>query len=386
RNLSGRPIKCYIHGRETGEDATNIYDFINNTAPFSTQLLTKSRSNAVIIFSAGDYSHPKSLVYTHDSLITNALSIHERFPKNYQFRIYTSLPYFHYFPFSLVVNLAIITGNTIVIPFDDSREKLFESILSHDVNIFVSNGGFIEELVSEKYLEPEKLKSIDYFIPVGDSFSKETKNIIFRRYNAQTIEAYGVAEAPVIMMNFNSNKVYSASIGKPLSCCEIKIVDELDNEVWVNEPGYLMVRGDNVFHHYFDRYPIVERGPEEWVNTGDVAIKDDEGYILWVCKQSDWIRRNGFRVNPDTILSVIKRHPAIHDATIFTFKESIGHDRIKLAVTIPDDPDFSDQELMSYCNSQLPKYLVPDSIEVVDHFDRNCIGIIKKSHITFQEH
>ena len=386
RNLSGHPIKCYIHGRETGEDATNIYDFINDTVSFSTPSLVKTRSNAVILFSAGDYSHPKSLVYTHENLIKNARAISERFQDNYQFRIYTSLPYFHYFPFTLVINLAIVTGNTIIIPFDDSREKLYESIQTQNVNIFVSNSGLIEELVSEKYLEPEKLKSIDFFIPVGDSFSMDTKNIIFHRYNAQTIEAYGVAEAPVITMNFNCNNIHTASIGKPLSCCEIKIVDEFDNEVCDKEPGFLLVRGDTVFHHYFDRYPIVDRDHEEWINTGDVAFKDNEGYIFWVCKQSDWINRNGFRVNPDSILSIIKKHPDIHEATVYNLKESLGHDCIKLAVTISGNSDFSDKELMSYCQSQLPKYLIPDSIQVVDHFDRNCIGIIKKSHITFQEH
>ncbi|MDO9547619.1 MAG: class I adenylate-forming enzyme family protein [Candidatus Marinimicrobia bacterium] len=385
-NLSGHPIKCYVHGRDSDESATNIYDFINNNISFNIPSTAKTRYNAVILFSAGDYSHPKSLVYTHENLINTALAVSERFPENYRFRIYTSLPYFHYFPFTLVVNLAIVMGNTIVIPFDDSREKLYESIQTHNVNIFVSNSGFIKELVSEKYLEPEKLKSIDYFIPVGDSFSMDTKNIIFRRYNAHIIEAYGVAEAPVITMNFNRNKINTASIGKSLSCCEMKIVDEYENEVRDNEPGFLLVRGNNVFHHYFDRYPIIERDREEWINTGDVAMKDEEGYLFWVCKQSDWISRNGFRINPESILSVVQKHPDIKEATVFNLKLSHGHDQIKLAVTVTDNPDFSDQELMSYCQSQLPKYLAPDSIEVVDHFDRNCIGIIRKSHITFQEH
>ena len=214
----------------------------------------------------------------------------------------------------------------------------------------------------------------------------DTKNIIFRRYNARTIEAYGVAEAPVITMNFNCNKIYKVSVGKPLSCCEIKIVDENENKVRDNKPGFLFIRGDNVFHHYFDRYPIVERDREVWINTGDVAIKDEEGYLFWICKKCDWIYRNGFRVNSESIISVAQKHPDVREATVFNKNISHRHDQIKLVVTITDNPDFSKQELMSYCQSKLPKYLVPDSIEIVDHFDRNCIGIIKKSHITFQEH
>jgi len=386
RNLAGHPIKYYIHGRESGDDAVNIYDLVNNTDSANWYSSAKSRYNAVILFSAGDYSHPKSLVFNHDSLIKTALSVSERFPENYEFRIYTSLPFFHYFPFTLVINLAIVTGNTIVIPFDDSREQLYKSIQTHKVNIFVSNSGFIKEMVTEKYLEPKKLKSIDFFIPVGDSFSIDTKNIIFRRYNSRVIEAYGVAEAPVIAMNFNCNKINTASIGKPLSCCEVKVVDENENEVPDNEPGFLLVRGDNVFHHYFDRYPIIERDAEEWINTGDVVIKDKEDYLFWVCKQSDWIYRKGFRVDPEQIISVAQKHPAVKEATTLNSKQSYRHDHLKLVVTVKDNFELNIQELMSHCQNHLPKYLVPDSIDIVDHFNRNCIGIIRKSNITFQEH
>ena len=131
---------------------------------------------------------------------------------------------------------------------------------------------------------------------------------------------------------------------------------------------------------------IVERDREVWINTGDVAIKDEEGYLFWICKKCDWIYRNGFRVNSESIISVAQKHPDVREATVFNKNISHRHDQIKLVVTITDNPDFSKQELMSYCQSKLPKYLVPDSIEIVDHFDRNCIGIIKKSHITFQEH
>ena len=385
QNLLSHPIKCFIHGRESGEDATNIYDLIGENDTDDSPLNINTRNNAVILFSAGDYSHPKSLVFSHESLIKTAQSVSERFQKNYKFRIYTSLPYFHYFPFTLVLNLAIVTGNTIVIPFDNSRESLYNSIQSHKVNIFVSNSGFIKELVSEKYLEPEKLQSIDFYIPVGDSFSMDVKNIIFRRYNAHVIEAYGVAEAPVIAMNFSNRYTNTTSVGKPISCCEIKIVDDNGNKVRNNEPGYLFVRGDNIFHHYFDRYSAGSKDAEDWVNTGDVAIIDGEGYLLWVCKQSDWINRYGFRANPDEILNVINKFSGIKEATIFCSKQSLQHDYLKLAITVADD-DFDDDALMKYCREYLPNYLVPDKIEIVDQFDRNCIGIIKKSHITFQEH
>lgn len=384
-NLSNHPIKCYVHGRKTDADAINIYDLINHRKSDESAGVLTSRVNAVILFSAGDYSHPKSLVFTHENLIETALSISEKFPKNYQARIYTSLPFFHYYPFTLVLNLAIVRGNTIIIPIDSSRTKLFESIEKQRVNIFIGNSGFIEELVSEPDFDSEQVHSIDYFIPLGNSITMETKNIIFDRYHTQIIEAYGVAEAPVISMNYNSSSNHDASVGKPLSCCEIKIVAENGNHVRKNEPGFLRVRGKNVFHHYFDKYPIIERTPEEWVDTGDVALLNEEGYLFWLCKQSDWILRSGFRVNPAEILTVVQKYPAVKEATILIKKQNFDNDHVKLVVTVNDPEKFNTQELMDHCTKYLPKYMVPDSVGVVDHFDRNCIGIIKKSNISFEE-
>ncbi|MCD6205296.1 MAG: acyl--CoA ligase [Candidatus Marinimicrobia bacterium] len=382
RNLSAHPIRFFIHGRETGNDAVNIYDLIRDSD--SKELLKNynTRNNAVVLFSAGDFTHPKSLVFTHESIITTALSVSERFHKNYQFRIYTSLPYFHYFPFSLVINLAIVTGNTIVIPFDSSRSELYKSIQKHGVNIFVSNSGFIKELISEKYLEPKKLKSIDFYIPVGGSFSIDVKNIIFRRYNAQVIEAYGVAEAPVIAMNFNDRFINTASVGKPLSCCKVKILDDRGNPLGANEPGYLYVKGKNTFDHYIDRYSPTD----EWIDTGDVARQDDEGYLYWICKKSDWFYRYGFRVDPNQIISVAKKYNGISEATVFSSKQNHWHDLLTLIVTLDNENELDVNKFMSYLKEYLPKYTVPEKIKVIDHFDRNCVGIIKKSHITFDEH
>jgi len=380
-DLCGKPIKCFVLDSETDHCKENLRDFLNIRGGAKHQLPTKDKNSAVILFSAGDYTHPKSLVFTHDSLSETAASAIERFPNNYKFRLYTSLPYFHYFPFSLVINLAIVSGSTIIIPVDDSRGALYSSIYDHKVNTFISNNGFIEELTGDEHLEPEKLNSIDFYIPVGDSFSIKTKDLIYRRYGATVMEAYGVAEAPVITMNLNSNKNTSLSVGKPLSCCEILIVDENDNDVADGQPGNLMVRGKNVFHHSFDQYRGNGRDPDEWINTDDIVRKDSEGFLYWEGKQSDRFYRSGFQVLPKNILDVVIQHPNIREATLLHSNDSKWHNEIQLAVTLFNDESPDEEELLKFCKEKLPKYLVPDDITVFDHFERNCIGVIKKSQL-----
>ncbi|MCK4716733.1 MAG: acyl--CoA ligase [Candidatus Marinimicrobia bacterium] len=380
-DLCGKPIKCFVLDGETDHCTENLRDCLNIRGRTKYKLPTKDKNSAVILFSAGDYTHPKSLVFTHDSLPETAASSIERFPKNYKFRLYTSLPYFHYFPFSLVINLAIVSGSTIIIPVDDSREALYSSIYDHKVNTFISNSGFIKELTGDKHLEPEKLNSIDFYIPAGDSFSIKTKDIIYRRYGAMVMEAYGVAEAPVITMNLNSNKNISLSVGKPLSCCEILIVDENGNEVADGQPGNLMVRGKNVFHHYFDQYRGNGRDPDVWIDTGDIARRDSEGFLYWESKQSDRFYRKGFQVPQKNILDVVIQHPNIREATILQSNDSKLHNQIQLAVTLFEDESLDKEELLKFCKEKLPKYLVPDDITVFDHFERSCIGVIKKSQL-----
>ncbi len=380
-SLSVTPINCYVLGKQANNAAENLRDCFQSQQNFEPSQINYNKSNAVILFSSGDENLPKSPVLSHNNIINTALSCLERFPVNYKINAYTNLPFFHFAPLTLTINTSIICGGTIIIPPDDTRAALFESISKHHVNLFLGNGGFIEELANENINDTAALKAIDYFIPVGQSFSRSLKNIILKKYNAFVMEAYGIAEAPVISLNVNSLKNADLSIGQPISCCEVKILDKMGNEVERNCPGNLFIRGNNVFSHYFDQFQINGKKSKEWFDTGDIVKMDYEGFLYFVGKQSDCFYRYGFQTFSKTIEEVLVQHPKVLEVVVLHSKYQSKHHHIRAAIITDKSETIAIDEITKYCQTNLPKYLVPDEIEFHDKFERNCIGIIKKSSL-----
>jgi len=384
RNLSDKAIKYYILDGDDkqSENLRNLL-VVKNSTPISNSNIEKN--NALILFSSGDFKQPKAAVFTQSNLIETANSCLERFPNNYLFRAYSSLPFFHFFTITLVINMTIISGGTIIIPSDNSLNSLYSAIEKHNVNLFLGNSAFISETVATN--DNPGLEKVDFFITAGNVIQQDLKENIFKKYNAVVMETYGIAEAPVIALNLNSVFNTPYSVGKPLSCCEISIIDENDNEVNSGKSGKLLVRGTNILHHYFDQYQNNNRQLSDWLDTGDIFRQDSEGYLYFEDKQCDFFYRDGYQVMPKVFDRFVFNYPGIREYTVLNFNsnERPRHNQIKLAIVIDQNRTFSLDDFRTYCENNLPKYLTPDEILLFDNFEKNCLGIVRKSRLSLFE-
>lgn len=384
RDLSDKSIKYYVLDGDDkqSENLRNLL-IIKNVSYLSN--FNVEKNNALLLFSSGGFKHPQATVYTHESLIDTAKSCLERFPDSYSLRTYSSLPFFHFFALTLVINLAIISGGTIIIPGDDSLNSLFYSIEKYNVNLFLGNSTFIKEITSAN--DTQILNKIDFFISAGIDLPQDLKENVFKKYNAVIMETYGIAEAPVITLNLNSPFNEPFTVGKPLSCCQISIVDENGNEVSDGQSGRLLVRGANTYHHYFDQYQNNYRQFNDWLDTGDVFRRDSEDYLYFEGKQCDHFFRNGYQITSKIFNSAVLSYPGICEYTVLNCNsnERQRHDQIKLAIVTDRNSAFSIDDFRIYCENNLPKYLMPDEILLFDNFEINCLGIVKKSRLSFLE-
>jgi len=384
RNLSDKVIKYYIlDGIDNQSESLRSLLVIRNSPPISNSNLEKN--NALLLFSSGDFKHPKAAVFTHNSLIDTANSCLERFPNNYQFKACSSLPFFHFFTITLVINMAIISGGTIIIPDDDSLISLYSTIEKHNVNLFLGNSAFISETVATN--DNPELEKVDFFVTAGNVLPQDLKENIFKKYHAIVMETYGIAEAPVIALNFNSVFNEPNSVGKPLSCCEISIIDENGNKVNAGKSGKLFIRGANTFHHYFDQYQNNNRQFGDWLDTGDIFRQDAEGYLFFEDKQSNFFNRDGYQVTPKVFDSFILNYPGIREYTVLNYNsnERPRHNQVKLAIVIDQNRTFNLDDFQTYCGNNMPKYLIPDEILLFDNFEKNCLGIVRKSSLSLFE-
>jgi long-chain acyl-CoA synthetase len=155
---------------------------------------------------------------------------------------------------------------------------------------------------------------------------------------------------------------------------EVRLVDEHGEDVEEGDPGEIWVRGPNVFPGYWNR-------PEEsaavltggWLRTGDVAYRDEDGYLFIVDRKKDLIIVSGFNVFPKEVEEALERHPAVLEAAVV----GIADDRTGEAVqawVVPKDKTVSAEELQDFLRGYLARFKIPKDIQAVEELPHHVTG------------
>jgi fatty-acyl-CoA synthase len=191
---------------------------------------------------------------------------------------------------------------------------------------------------------------------------------------------YGQAEAvtTVTIMRREEHDISSdrrmASCGRPVPEAAVRLLDSDGNEVPDGEPGELCVRGPLVMSGYFNK-------PEEtaaafrdgWLHTGDVAVRDPDGFLRLVDRAKDLVITGGFNVYPRVVEDVLERHPSVASASVFGVPDDYWGEVVVAAVVLRD-PSTDVSDLITYVRERKGPVQTPKRIEVVDRIPLTPVG------------
>ena len=148
------------------------------------------------------------------------------------------------------------------------------------------------------------------------------------------------------------------SVGRVNAGIEARVVDQESGAVVdANSSGLLEVRG-------------VQLGIEGWLRTTDLAHIDDDGFIWIEGRADDVINRGGFKISPDTVAQVLRRHTAVLDASVIAMQHARLGQVPVAGVELRDGAEVTSAELTEWCKEHLSSYQVPVEILVVDALPR----------------
>ncbi len=177
------------------------------------------------------------------------------------------------------------------------------------------------------------------------------------------------------------------SIGKAIPNAEILVVRPDGSQCDPGEEGELVHRGALVALGYWndaertaERFrPVPGREDSGWrtiemsVWSGDVVVRDEEGFLYFIGRRDEMIKTSGYRVSPTEIEEVAYDTGLVRDAVAIGVEDDRLGQHIVLAVA-PVDPSFSDEELLARMRQQLPLYMVPAAVHVRDELPRSPNG------------
>lgn len=332
---------------------------------------------AVILYTSGTTGRPKGAMLTHKNLYSNAKDIGDYLKMNSDDTVITTLPMFHVFSLSVVVNAPLISGSTIIIVPKFSPKEIFRLVKKYEATVFAGVPTMYNYLYQYPEGNPSDFSSLRLCISGGSSLPVALLKNFEKKFNVFVSEGYGLSEAsPVTCFNPLDRPRKPGSIGTNIIHVENKVVNELGEELPPGQVGELIVRGPNVMKGYY-------KMPEEtavairdgWLYTGDLAKMDEEGYFYIVDRKKDMVIVGGFNVYPREVEEVLYEHPDVVEAAVIGAPDPEQGEVVKCFVVRKNDT-ITEAELMEYCKQHLAKYKLPHSIEFIEELPKNTTGKI----------
>lgn len=356
---------------------------------FSPVTLTRE-DTALLQYTGGTTGVAKGAVLSHGNICANMLQAKE-WIKN-QLRegketVIAALPLYHIF--ALTVNLMIFTnaGSKIILITNPRDMKGFIGELKKErISVFIGVNTLFNGMVNQPDFATVDFSNLRLTLGGGMATQKAVAEKWKKITGTPIVEAYGLTEAsPGVCCNPLNIEAYSGGIGLPVPSTEVELRDADGKEVPVGQPGELWVRGPQVMKGYWNRpeetaKTIDARG---FLETGDIAVMDEKGWLKLVDRKKDLIVVSGFNVYPNEIEEVISHNDKVMEVACIGVPNEKTGEALKVFV-VKKDPSLTKEELIEFCRTELTAYKVPKDIEFRDELPKSNVGKILRRELREQ--
>jgi len=211
-------------------------------------------------------------------------------------------------------------------------------------------------------------------------FPGEVKRRAAAYFGDVVYEFYGATETGILTVIGPDELLRKPeSCGRPLDGIEIRLLDDDGNEVGVDQPGELWSRSLGLFGEYLNKPEATQRNFRDgYFTVGDVAYRDEEGYIFICDRKVDMIISGGVNIYPAEIEAVLHTHPAVEDCAVVGVPDPEWGEQIKAVVKRREGSGLTDQDVLQFLGERIADYKRPRSVDFVEDFPRDAAGKLLK--------
>jgi crotonobetaine/carnitine-CoA ligase len=215
----------------------------------------------------------------------------------------------------------------------------------------------------------------------------EVDSVLRERFGIDTFSgAYGTTEASLISWQPPgvSNKPNAAGILND-EHFDVRLFDDADREVPVGTTGEIVIRpkrAHTMFEGYWGRPDAtVEASRNWWYHTGDIGRLDEDGYLYFVDRKADYLRRRGENISSFEVERILMSHGALADVAVSAVPSPLTEDDLKVTATLKEGASLTEEELFRWCLDELPYFALPRYIEFRAELPRSPVGRVLKREL-----
>jgi len=341
------------------------------------------RDPSAMILTSGTTGRSKVVVDSHAQFITTALFMLDAGGVTSDSTVYVYLPLFHIMALDMATISSMLANARMVLVEKFSPTSFWEDVRKYGVSHFHAVGPVLEMLFksppSPLEVEHGRLTAIAYA-------SKEVWLEAQKRFHIAITGGYGSTEVGIPVSS--PHDIVAAGKNPPGSCgrvgphVEVRIMDEQGGFLPPGQVGEIVVRPRIPWTIFLEYYGM----PREtvtafaglWFHTGDAGYFDDAGYLYFVDRVKDAIRRRGENISSYEVEQLLLKNPGLAEAAVIPAASEVGEDEV-MAVVVPRPGQKVDsQKLIDYCLDNMPRFWVPRYVRQVESLPRTPTGRIEK--------
>ncbi len=338
-----------------------------------------------LMYTSGTTGRPKGVMITHANLAWKNLAHVTEFGFTSADVGLACGPMYHVGALDLTTTSLISVGATTIIHRAFEAADVVDEIERSRVTTVWLAPAMVNAIMALPDVEQRDLSSVRLIIGGGEKMPIPLIERLQRTFpSAWFADAYGLTETVSgdTFLDRASTVTKLGSVGRPCLYLEVDIWDEDGTSVAPGARGEIVMRGPKVFPGYWrDPDATAAAFAGGWFHTGDIGIRDSDGYLFIVDRLKDMILSGGENIAGSEVERVLYEHGAVHEAAVVGRPDDRwGEVPIAFVVLRPNTTATAD-ELVAHCSGQLARFKVPKEIVFIDALPRNPSGKVLKREL-----
>lgn len=334
----------------------------------------------VIMYTSGTTGPPKGVVLNHGSNLNLARHTVELMGYTEDDVLYTAFPLFHINARYTSVMAAMECGGSLVMDQRFSVSRFWSICTAKGVTAFNFQGALLLML----FKQPPQPDDGDNPVRVG--FGAPVPAEIYAefttRFGVQLAEVYGMTEIAIAIENRMDETFRSGAAGRESANFEVRVVDESDQFVPPGVAGEIVVRpkkpGIMIMEYYKMPEATVRAFRNLWFHTGDRGRLDEDGYLYFLDRMKDSIRRRGENISSWEVENAICAFPSVLEAAAYGVPSELSEEEVMVAVVPRPGHSVQPEHLLEYCVDNLAHFAVPRYVRFVAELPKTPSQRIEK--------
>lgn len=267
--------------------------------------------------------------------------------------------------------------------------EMLEMIQEHRITTFCAPPTAYRMLIRKDFSRYD-LSSLKHATTAGEALNPEVFNLFKEKTGLLLHEAFGQTETTLTIGTLKGDLPKPGSMGKASPAYDIDIVDSKGRSVEPGKTGEIVVRTDRgkpvgLFAGYYDNEELTLNAWHDGIyHTGDLAVRDEEGYFWYVGRDDDVIKSAGYRIGPFEIESVLMELPYVLECGVTAVDGRLRGKAIKACIVLVEGTEATDElkkEIQKYARQKMPSYKYPKIIEFRDELPKTISGKIQHNKL-----